>query len=244
MNRLLIFFLLLVPFSLSAQKTKKVKVTNKALNTIEIYRVLKSDQSIKHGPYTRKNLKKKTLEQGYYVQGVKEGEWMTFDIYSYNLASKGQYKNDEPVGVWNYYDFKGDLVQQINLETGELILGGPTAPIAPMKKIKDGDTTEVLLDHYPIYLGGEATLMYHVSNTLEYPPLARENNIQGRVVVSFTVDEKGEMVDVKIDKGIGWGCDEAALKAVKNLPNRWIPATSEGKPVRVRYNLPLRFVLG
>ena len=101
----------------------------------------------------------------------------------------------------------------------------------------------MVVEDPPAFPGGEAAMMKYIADNLEYPPLARENNIQGRVVIQFVVDENGKITDAKVVKGIGWGCDEAAPKVVNSMP-RWKPGKQRNKAVRVRYVLPIRFVLG
>ncbi len=100
-----------------------------------------------------------------------------------------------------------------------------------------------VVEDMPEFPGGEAKMFKYISDNMDYPPLARENNIQGRVTVQFVVDEKGRVIDAKVLKGIGWGCDEAALKVVNSMPN-WKPGKQRNKPVRVRFVIPIRFVLG
>lgn len=101
----------------------------------------------------------------------------------------------------------------------------------------------MVVEDMPEFPGGEAKMFKYIAENVEYPPLARENNIQGRVTVQFVVDENGKIIDVKVLKGIGWGCDEAALKVVNSMP-RWKPGKQRNKAVRVRFVIPIRFVLG
>src|SRR5690606_8626464 len=100
-----------------------------------------------------------------------------------------------------------------------------------------------VVEDMPEFPGGEKKMLEYIAENLEYPPLAKENNIQGRVVVQFVVDENGKIVDAKVVKDLGWGTGEAALKVVRSMP-RWKPGKQRNKPVRVRYILPIRFVLG
>jgi len=101
----------------------------------------------------------------------------------------------------------------------------------------------MVVEDMPEFPGGDAKMFEYISKNLEYPPLAKENSIQGRVVVQFVVDENGKITNAKILKGIGWGCDEEALKVINSMP-RWKPGKQRNKAVPVRYNLPIRFVLG
>ncbi|MEN8251726.1 MAG: energy transducer TonB [Bacteroidota bacterium] len=81
-----------------------------------------------------------------------------------------------------------------------------------------------------------------ISNNLKYPREAQRLNIEGRVTIGFVVNEKGEIVEAEIIKGIGAGCDEEALRIMSLLP-AWTPGKQRGKPVRVRMVLPLTFKL-
>ncbi|GAA4369367.1 hypothetical protein GCM10023185_42960 [Hymenobacter saemangeumensis] len=87
---------------------------------------------------------------------------------------------------------------------------------------------------------GVATLVAAIQRGLIYPEAALRSSVQGRVFVSFTVDSLGQVKEPKIVKGIGWGCDEAVLVAVKKLP-RLQPGTQQGRPVSVGITLPITF---
>jgi len=62
------------------------------------------------------------------------------------------------------------------------------------------------------------------------------------VFVTFVVEPNGSISNVKVLRGIGGGCDEEATRVVKNMPS-WTPGKQRGKPVRVQFNLPIRFIL-
>jgi len=94
----------------------------------------------------------------------------------------------------------------------------------------------------PEYPGGLDSLMKYLQENITYPKDAREANIQGTVYVTFIVEANGSVSSVKVLRGIGGGCDEEAARVVKGMPN-WKPGTQRGKPVRVQFNLPVRFIL-
>jgi periplasmic protein TonB len=81
-----------------------------------------------------------------------------------------------------------------------------------------------------------------LANTIVYPKMASENGITGTVFVTFVIDNNGEVKDTRVLRGIGGGCDEEAVRAVKKMP-KWGPGQQRGKPVSVQYNLPVRFTL-
>ncbi|MEZ5083831.1 MAG: TonB family protein [Bacteroidales bacterium] len=98
------------------------------------------------------------------------------------------------------------------------------------------------IERMPEFPGGDEARLRFLRDSLEYPIDARLKGIQGRVYVTFVVEKDGSISEVKILKGIGYGCDEEAIRVVKSMPN-WIPGIQEGKPVRVQFNMPLLFKL-
>jgi protein TonB len=84
--------------------------------------------------------------------------------------------------------------------------------------------------------------MKFLQDNIKYPQMARESGIQGTVYVTFVVERNGNVTDVKILRGIGGGCDEEAVRVVQNMP-KWEPGKQRGKPVRVQFNMPIKFTL-
>lgn len=109
--------------------------------------------------------------------------------------------------------------------------------------IIESDTIYTFLpDKMPEYPGGETGLIAYLSNNVKYPVLARYNGITGTVFVTFIVDVTGKVMNAKILKGVGGGCDEEAIRVVNLMPP-WEPGFYNNKKVAVQYNLPLRFIL-
>lgn len=95
----------------------------------------------------------------------------------------------------------------------------------------------------PSYPGGMAKLYQFLGNTISYPTVAAENNIQGTIFLSFTIEKDGTLSDIKTEgRKLGYGLDDEALRVVK-LSKRWNPGIQNGKPVRVKYNIPIRFTI-
>lgn len=90
--------------------------------------------------------------------------------------------------------------------------------------------------------GGLEALSKYLSENIKYPQLAKENNIEGRVFVSFVVEKDGRVGNIKILRDIGGGCGAEAVRVVKSMP-RWKPGKQRGKPVRSQFNLPVNFNL-
>ena len=88
--------------------------------------------------------------------------------------------------------------------------------------------------------GGPNEFTKWVNERLVYPEIAKENGVQGRVTLQFTVEKDGSVTNVKVLRGIGGGCDEEAIRVVKAMP-KWKPGKQHGKAVRVSYLLPINF---
>lgn len=99
-----------------------------------------------------------------------------------------------------------------------------------------------VVESMPEFPGGMGALMKYLAENIKYPALAKESGIQGRVFINFVVEPDGSISNVKVLRGIGGGCDEEAVRVVKSMPN-WKPGKQRGKPVRVSYNLPVKFTL-
>ncbi len=84
----------------------------------------------------------------------------------------------------------------------------------------------------------EKKMLEFVYGNIQYP--ARVCNVEGMVVISFTIDEEGNVIDPKIIRDIGGGFGEEGLRIVRSMP-QWIPAEQDGKPVKVNFNLPIKF---
>jgi protein TonB len=94
----------------------------------------------------------------------------------------------------------------------------------------------------PSFPGGEKALMEYLARNIQYPALARENNIQGTAALTFVVNKDGSISEVKIVKDPGGGCGKEAERVVKGMP-KWTPGEANGNPVKVRFTLPVRFKL-
>jgi TonB family protein len=105
----------------------------------------------------------------------------------------------------------------------------------------DGEIYTVV-ENQPEFPGGMKALGQYMSKTIKYPAAAERANVGGRVFVTFIVTTSGEIKDIKILKGIGFGADEEAARVVAAMP-RWIPGSQDGVPVNVQYNLPINFEL-
>ncbi|MEM6771620.1 MAG: energy transducer TonB, partial [Bacteroidota bacterium] len=92
----------------------------------------------------------------------------------------------------------------------------------------------------------DRALLSFVQSRAHYPALARENGVQGMVVIAFTVEKDGSVTDIEAVREVPAGCTESALKAVRAIQTegkKFLPGRQGGLPVRVRFNLPVKFSL-
>ncbi|MFM7216883.1 MAG: energy transducer TonB [Bacteroidota bacterium] len=114
-------------------------------------------------------------------------------------------------------------------------------PEDPVVSDDDGKIFTVV-EEMPTFPGGEEKLFEYLRKNIKFPPVARENGIQGRVFVTFVVDKDGKVKDARVLRGVGGGCDEEALRVIRNMPD-WKSGKQNGRPVSVQYNLPVNFTL-
>ena len=90
--------------------------------------------------------------------------------------------------------------------------------------------------------GGMAGLMQFLSKNIKYPTIAQENGTQGRVTVQFVVNKDGSIVDATVLRGVDPYLDKEAIRVINSMP-KWKPGMQRGKPVRVKYTVPVMFRL-
>jgi protein TonB len=111
-------------------------------------------------------------------------------------------------------------------------------------KVTEEDPNKIFtsVEQVPNFPGGMEAFGRYLSKNIKYPAIARENNTQGRVIISFVCERDGSLTDIKVARGIGDGCDEEAVRVIKNSP-KWKPGIQNGRPVRVAYSVPIAFTL-
>jgi TonB family protein len=100
-----------------------------------------------------------------------------------------------------------------------------------------------MVEQMPDFPGGPEKLYEFIQKNLQYPKLAFENNIEGKVILQFVINQDGKIDSItQVGKKAGWGMDEEAFRLVKSMPN-WMPGKQNGKPVNVLFTLPILFKL-
>lgn len=133
--------------------------------------------------------------------------------------------------------FLSDLLSLNNYKADEVLAKGTR--IILKKDIYD--EIYQVVEQMPEFPGGQPKLLEYMAK-IKYPAEAQERNIQGRVLVSFVVNKDGSIVDVEIVKSVDRLLDKAAKEHISKMP-KWIPGKQRGKPVRVKYTVPVSFRL-
>lgn len=100
----------------------------------------------------------------------------------------------------------------------------------------------VSLESQPTFQGGMNQFYAYVQRSIKYPQEARDNKIQGKVFLSFVVETDGALSDIKVERRLGGGTDEEAVRVLEESP-KWVPGVQNGQRVRVKYNIPISFSL-
>lgn len=159
-----------------------------------------------------------SYEQTYVEQGFK---------------TKGELVGSKKEGEWIGEYIDGGLYFKEKYQNDELISGVSYDSLGHEYHYNE-------LDVQPEPIGGIYKFYQYISKHLKYPMAARRSNIQGKVFVQFFIDENGKTVDFEVVKGIGGGCDEAAIKAFEGSPD-WTPGVQRGQRVRVKMIMPINF---
>jgi protein TonB len=115
--------------------------------------------------------------------------------------------------------------------------GGGEMPTGSVEALPAADKIEIYVEQMPQFDGD---MNKYLSENIQYPEMARDANVSGRVVIRFVVNEDGSISNAKVVKGIGSGCEEEAIRVINSMP-RWKPGKSNGKAVKVYFTLPVKF---
>jgi protein TonB len=104
------------------------------------------------------------------------------------------------------------------------------------------ETPQIYVPDMPKFIGGETAMMTYMQRSMIYPPIAKQEGISGTVYVKFIIDKNGDVTGVSVLKGIGYGCDEEAMRVIRAMP-KWKPGSQNGKFVNVQFTYPISFKL-
>ncbi|MBB3185896.1 energy transducer TonB [Microbacter margulisiae] len=120
----------------------------------------------------------------------------------------------------------------------------PPPPVVKKQEVietpKQDNQIFMIVEQMPQFPNGDINA--YLSSHIKYPVVAQENGIQGRVIVQFVVNQDGSIVDVTVVRGVDPSLDKEAVRVIEGMP-KWIPGKQGGKPVRVKFTLPVNFKL-
>ena len=139
---------------------------------------------------------------------------------------------------------ESDLVEDFDVDDVE---ADQDTKVIRIERTEDEEDSEeeipfALAEVIPEFPGGEAALHKYIASHVQYPAIARENSLQGKVYVKFVIGKNGEVENVSIARGIDASLDAEALRVIQGMP-KWKPGMQRGKPVRVAYTVPINFKL-
>ncbi|MDR2533910.1 MAG: TonB family protein [Tannerellaceae bacterium] len=118
----------------------------------------------------------------------------------------------------------------------------PQAPAAAQEEEESSQEIFAIVEEMPQYPGGDSEMLKFLSSNLKYPIIAQENGVTGRVTVGFVINRDGSIVDATVVRGVDPSLDKEALRVVNSMP-KWSPGKQRGKPVRVKFTVPVTFRL-
>lgn len=159
-----------------------------------------------------------------------------------------EYDGDQPwVSMTQYND--GNFLLRKTRSFDKPVVAEERSEVSIQKKISDNRQAPMtdskvyeVVEQMPSFKGGDVALMEWLNKNVQYPKVAEENNIQGRVICTFVVERDGSITEVKIVKSVDPSLDREAVRVLESMP-RWIPGTQNGETVRVKYTVPVTFRL-
>lgn len=132
--------------------------------------------------------------------------------------------------------------------------GDAETVVAPPEDLSISDNAKIIekpaeeplwsgaIEIQPEFPGGLRAMSEFLAKNLKYPSPAQRSGIQGKVYLSFVIDTDGALADIQVVRGIGFGCDEEAIRVLKLMP-QWKPGRQSGRAVKVKFSMPVVFVL-
>jgi tonB family C-terminal domain len=203
---------------------------------------LKKDELKKEEPKVQKQEEQPKQEQLQKV-AVRASVGFTVPDIVDKVDESKKVKNQEELNRSNLAIAAGDYAGDANGKgtIDDLLKGQEAGGDAPQPKQKEEEAPiHTVVEQPAQFPGGEAALLAYVAKNIKYPAIAVEQEIQGTVQLRFVVEANGSIGDVQVVKSLESHCDKEAVRVVKSLP-RFIPGKQQGRPVRVWFNLPVRY---
>ncbi len=161
------------------------------------------------------------------------GRWIEYDENLYWVSAVGDVRNGHQDGAWQGA-LNDSTIYRALYDKGKLIFSTPSRKYLTRQNSPRED------DSIPKFPGGYQELYVFLGRNIRYPARARQNDTQGTVVLSFIVEKDGTLTNFNIEKRVGDGCDEEAMRVMKLSP-RWQPGLKNGSPISTKYTIPVSF---
>lgn len=195
------------------QETKPVN--KKSSGFREEYSVLATDKKVKHGYYKKYEGRNQLIIEG------------TFD-------------NNTKVGEWKFYN-GGELEQTYDFTLKELKYA--KKPDHAFKTVINGTTQDIQLDTPPLFIGSKTGLNDELNKVMTYPYQALRMGVEGQVLVSFWVNENGDISDIKVIKGITNECNNEVINGLNKIEKKWIAGMKDGNKIKAELLIVIEFKL-
>lgn len=167
---------------------------------------------------------------------VVDGKPMEWDVFSKEITP------DRIESITVLKDEQAAAYGARGQKNGVMVIVTKTASAQSGKQEGSQQTVYDMVTQAPAFPGGQQAMKQFIKENMKYPQIAKENGIQGRVILQFVVDETGKVTDPKVLRGIDPSLDTEAIRLVSSMP-RWTPGQQDGKAVAVRYTMPVIFSL-
>lgn len=229
-------------FAQPALTTVEKVISKRNPRIVERYQVLTKEPELRQGTFVR-TVKNQIVAEGFYKNNLRDSIWNGY--VEGKPVFEGHYKQDERAGVWSFYNQAGNLLHRYDFDRDTLLFYDNTAAapdrMEEVKKCPPADTSRC--EVMPVFLGGANYMTWLIDNWMVYPPIAKENGIQGVVVVSCVVDKTGNTTELVLEKGVSKELNMEALRLVNMFGKIWIPGQLNGRRVKVKYSIPIKFRL-
>lgn len=135
-----------------------------------------------------------------------------------------------------------DILTEDNIPTAPVNVNMHVVPVQVVEEEPVEQEIFEVVENMPEFPGGNAALMQYLAKNINYPTIAQENGTQGRVIIQFVVNQDGSIVDAKVARSVDPYLDKEALRVINAMP-KWKPGMQRGKPVRVKFTVPVMFRL-
>ncbi len=150
----------------------------------------------------------------------------------------------KPIDILIIVENDDDLIETLEIENSDMN-EDDIIDFSSIPEVAEPDDDAIIfinVQEMPEFPGGMSALLRYIAKSVRYPVIAQENRVEGRVFVTFVVNSRGEVQDVEISRGVDPTLDKEAIRVIRTLPD-WKPGKQRGKPVKVKYTVPINFML-